>query len=344
MRLLYLSNPRTDFLQDLLYHGLVQLLGPENVVDHPPNPQYHGGRPETLEPWDFPMLFFDFPEPDRGELDELLASVDAVVVPSLRPGVIDVVREVVARRARPVVYVDGEDHYWLHGMSGLADVAFKREVLLRAPLLRIKSPPRRLYHRVRGHAEWADPLRRQLGVAHVGDKRALPMPLGVIDYGLEPHSEKEHDVVFLGSSTHAVRRSVAAAVEELGARGLRVVSGATSPAKRPSWDDYIRTLSRARVGISVRGGGFDTYRYWETPYAGAVLVAETPQIALPDNFVDGEDAFFAPVDELAETALRVLERDDLQEIAARGRERVLRHHTSVARAQRLLDHLPAAAY
>jgi hypothetical protein len=340
LRLLYLSNPRTDFLQDLLYHGLASILGAENVVDYPPNGHYHGERPETLEPWDFPMLFFDFPRPDAGNLDELLASVDAVVVPSLRPEIAGIVRQVVARRARPIVFVDGEDHCWLHGMAEVADVAFKREVLLRAPLLRLKSPPRRWYHRVRGHAEWSDPLRRQLGVAHAGDKRALPMPLAVIDYGLQPEAEKETDVVFLGSNTHELRRRVATAVEALSARGLRVVAGANSPAKRPSWEEYVRTLSRARVGISVRGGGFDTYRYWETPYAGAVLVAETPQIALPDNFVHGEDAFFAPVDDLVETAVAVLERDDLPEIAARGRERVLRHHTSVARAQRLLDHLP----
>jgi hypothetical protein len=340
LRLLYLSNPQTDFLQDLLYHGLVSILGAENVVDYPPNGHYHGERPETLAPWDFPMLFFDFPRPGAGDLDELLASVDAVVVPSLRPGVIDVVRRVVERRARPLVFVDGEDHYWLNGMAAVADVAFKREVLLRAPLLRLKSPPRRLYHRLRGHAEWSDPLRRQLGVATAGDRRAIPMPLAVIDHGLQPVPEKEHDVVFLGSGTHPLRKRVAAQVDALRERGLRVVTGVGAAETRPSWEEYVGTLTSARVGISVRGGGFDTYRYWETPYAGAVLVAETPQIALPGNFVHGEDAFFAPVDELVETAVRVLERDDLPAIAARGRERVLLRHTSVARAQRLLEHLP----
>jgi hypothetical protein len=337
VRLLYLANPQTDFLQDLLYHGLASLLGAENVVDYPPNGHYHGERPETLEPWDFPMLFFDFPRPDTGDLDDLLAGVDAVVVPSLRPGIIDVVRHVVERRTRPLVFVDGEDHHWLYGMAQIADVAFKREVLLRAPWLRLKSPPRRWYHRMRGHAEWSDSLRRQLGVAHAGDKRAIPMPLAVIDYGLEPARAKEYDIVFLGASTNPLRKRVAAELEQL--RGLRVAVGVASPSKRPSWDDYIRTLSSARVGISVRGGGFDTYRFWETPYAGAVLVAETPQIALPDNFVHGEDAFFAPVERLVETAVQALERDDLDEIAARGRERVLRHHTSLARAQRLLDRL-----
>lgn len=329
MKLLFLGRPQADFLQDALYHGLATTLGSENVLEPAPNPRYHGHRPQELGLWEFPMLFFDFPAPPAGSLDELLEAADAVVVTSLDN---DVVREVLARRARPVVFVDGEDHLYVTGVAAHVAAYCKREVLLHAPGERVRMPALRLADRVRGD----DPLRRRVAVSSVANRRIVPLPLGVIDIGLEPVSQKEWDIVFLGAWTAPARKRLADEVERLAARGYRVRVGVQSPGKRPDWQSYIDALTSARVGLSMRGGGFDTYRYWETPYAGAVLVAETPQIALPDNFVDGEDAFFAPVEQLVETAVAVLERDDLDEIAARGRARVLRHHTSVARAERLL--------
>jgi hypothetical protein len=107
---------------------------------------------------------------------------------------------------------------------------------------------------------------------------------------------------------------------------------------RLPWEEYMRLLASSRICISVRGAGFDTYRYWEIPYAGSLLLAERPQTVIPDNFVDGEEAVFAPVELLGEVARRLLERDTTA-IAAAGREKLLRSHTSVARAQVVLDRL-----
>ena len=45
MRLLFLAGRDPDYLQDAVYHGLVMLLGPENVVEHPENERYHGAVP-----------------------------------------------------------------------------------------------------------------------------------------------------------------------------------------------------------------------------------------------------------------------------------------------------------
>jgi hypothetical protein len=43
-------------------------------------------------------------------------------------------------------------------------------------------------------------------------------------------------------------------------------------------DDFYATLARAKVGVSVGGGGFDTYRFWEILGANALLLTETIDI------------------------------------------------------------------
>jgi hypothetical protein len=101
-------------------------------------------------------------------------------------------------------------------------------------------------------------------------------------------------------------------------------------------------MGSSRIGVSVQGLGYDTYRYWEIPYAGTLLLAETPQIVIPGNFVADHEAVFAPLKHLVSRARELLEADT-KEIAGRGRERVMREHTSVQRAQTVLDRLARSA-
>ena len=68
--------------------------------------------------------------------------------------------------------------------------------------------------------------------------------------------------------------------------------------------------------------------------------AESPRTVIPDNFVDGKEAVFAPVDQLVERARELLGRDT-SAIAAAGRTKLLAQHTSVQRAQTVLERLRA---
>jgi hypothetical protein len=100
----------------------------------------------------------------------------------------------------------------------------------------------------------------------------------------------------------------------------------------------MKLLSRSRIGISVRGLGYDTYRYWEIPYAGALLLAEAPRTVIPDNFCDGREAFFTPIERLAERARELLSTDT-GAVAEAGRRKLLARHTSVERARTVLERL-----
>jgi hypothetical protein len=101
---------------------------------------------------------------------------------------------------------------------------------------------------------------------------------------------------------------------------------------------YLEHLARSRIGVSVPGRGFDTYRYWETPACGALLVSMRPTIRIHDDFEDGRNAVHIDaVDDLVpiiEELLRDPQR--VARMAAAGREHLLAHHTDVKRAQRVL--------
>ena len=62
----------------------------------------------------------------------------------------------------------------------------------------------------------------------------------------------------------------------------------------------MQLLARSRIAVSVRGLGYDTYRYWEIPYAGA-LPCPSLRNGHSRQLRHGHEAVFAPVDRLVET-------------------------------------------
>ena len=143
-------------------------------------------------------------------------------------------------------------------------------------------------------------------------------------------------MTFLNAPTNPARALVREGLERLAADGIRV--RLLERGERMDWRSYIGTLARSRIGISVRGLGFDTFRYWEVPAAGALLLAETPRTVIPGNFVDGREAAFASVDRLIERVPELLERGT-EPVASAGHARLQEAHTSVNRARAVLDAL-----
>jgi hypothetical protein len=337
VRIAFLANPVHDYLQDAVYHGLVSILGPGNVVDYPPLERYHSRAPAGAI---HPQLWFDFPEPERAELPELVASADAVIVGSLRSGVRAAVGEVLAMTKRPpIALLDGEDDIFVLGAIKHVDAYFKREILRS----RTAGIPRELVRRghrlLRKGVENRDPLADPICVARAADRRLVPLPLAWIG-PLPERGAVEYDVAFLNGPTSPWRAVARTELERLRAEGARV--RLLEEGERLRWAEYLDVLRCSRIGVSVRGGGYDTYRYWEVPAAGALLVSEPLPILIPRNFDDGTEAVFAPLGEMA-ARIRELLGGDTERVAAAGRRRLEAAHTAVARAQTVLDALALAA-
>jgi len=338
MRIVFLANPVHDYLQDVVFHGLASLLGPENVEEFPPLERYHSGPPPGTP---YPFVWFDFPEPHRSSsLREALHDADAVVIGSLRSGIRALVDEVLAARPRPpVAFLDGEDDRFVLGVRPHVDLYFKREILLPWTSSRGREVLRRGHRLLRQRKENRDPLADPKHVARAGDPRLIPLPFAWAGE-LPRRGEPEHDVAFLVGPTSKERAVVRTGLERLAADGVRV--RLLEEGERLSWFEYIDVIARSRIGVSVRGGGYDTYRYWEVPAAGALLLAETPRIVIPGNFEDGEEAVFDAPHRLAARVPELLAADS-ERIAARGRARLQEAHLSVHRARRVLDELEALA-
>jgi hypothetical protein len=346
VRILFLPTYAPDFLQDLVFHGLVALLGSENVVDYPPLERFHASPPPGYRYQS--MQFLGLPPASHGDqpLEELVAAADAIVVGAIDGGTADLERVLALRGRRPIAVLDGWDAPYVRAAIKRVDVYFKRETLVAGRMLRARMPARQTYHALRRRPHWRDPLMRPLAVATTRLEKLVPLPFAVIDVGFRPQAGTLYDVSFVGAPTSKVRIALVEELRRMKREGYRVYvpndpewhAHVWHEPSRLQWEDYMRLLSASRISISVRGLGSDTYRYWEIPYAGSLLLAERPQTVIPNNFADGEEAVFAPVERLCDEARRLLATDTAP-LAAAGHEKLLRFHTSVARAQVVLDRL-----
>jgi len=165
-----------------------------------------------------------------------------------------------------------------------------------------------------------------------GTPDILPLPLGIPAQAMHPCDRpKDIDVSFVARSNHPWRKEIAA---RLAREGFFVRLDA--PVSRTAYCDI---LNRSRIAVSVRGSGYDTMRYWEIPYHGALLLSERLPIVLPDNFVDGESAvFFDSPAEMVDLSRGLLgDPARLERIAAAGRDLVRARHTAVHRARYVLE-------
>ena len=106
---------------------------------------------------------------------------------------------------------------------------------------------------------------------------------------------------------------------------------------------YAQLLSTSRVGLSCYGayGASDSFRYWEIPYFGGLLMSLPPVHVIPENFTHQQNAlFFKTVEELA-GCLEWVEAhpEDAEAMAKAGQHHLLTHHLTLHRAQYVVREL-----
>lgn len=334
MKILYLDHPEADFLSTLLFMGLCDELGAENVVDYPRKKSFHGEvhrypSPYTSDPgsmpwqnWDggdgvtapFPWMRAQESKPwSRQEVIDRIGEFSLVILASPRKyngqALADLIQAVGRDRLPRLVMVDGEDY--LDILPGALEdfrphVVFKRELLPQ-----VKSDVEARFH-----------------------VRVEPFPFAT---PLEPKDpvDKDIDVLFVGGGTWPGRVEACEALRR--AFGERFVGGIGMYLKYP---DYLSALARARVAVSVRGHGFDTLRFWEIPsMPGTLLVADRQPILRRFPFEHETTAlFFDNSNQLVEQVKRALGDEPWRaRIAAAGNAWLTAHHTPRARARQLLQ-------
>jgi hypothetical protein len=327
MNVLYLTDPFRDYLADQIYYGLCKLLGFERVIDYPYKPIYHD---PAVREWFLPQV----PGVPRqeGDILDLLCSrrIDLLVLSSPRRGGMTTLEALAGRvPLPPAVLIDGEDdsriRRSLYRRSGFG-LYFKREFALAW----------------RGAAGWA--RFRAFGLDGDLFRRTHPLPFSIILETTLQESQGPRDInAFFAARTSQGQRRKADALLR-GIPGIRYVGGVFDDDADRLFSlgdgDYYRNLHRAQIGVSVRGGGFDTLRYWEVVACGALLISEEPDIVIPTNFEHGRHAVFCRRDlaDLGALVRYYLSHQEKREtIAAEGYAHLLKYHTCERRAEYFLE-------
>ena len=179
------------------------------------------------------------------------------------------------------------------------------------------------------------------GIAVRGSYRKLkPYQLTVVPECTRTPRKRVYDVSFLGHLTSPDRaryiRALGRISTELGINCLLKASrGGPNPVGK---EEYVRTLLSSKAGLSMKGVGYDSVRYWEIPCYGSMLLSQRLPIQIPNDFVEGESAlYFDRDDELKRKIERyIIKSEEWKEIARNGQRHFFRNHTPAKRAESVL--------
>ncbi|MFA6459162.1 MAG: glycosyltransferase [Candidatus Paceibacterota bacterium] len=183
----------------------------------------------------------------------------------------------------------------------------------------------------------------------------IPLPFGIerrYISNYDPHTKKDIDIVCVfGQEEYPnLRREVRKLVEN--ANGLRTVTKNTNGSlfsrmmglapKDNGRVKFYDLLSRAKVGVSVGGGGYDTARFWEILGNNCILLTEKLDIYEPGSrALDYEriwqfgnlEEFESQLDKLS----NFLKSDYKTSNMSEEYVRILREHSTKARVLTILD-------
>lgn len=310
-RVLVLLSPSYDPAMDVLFEGLCGVLGPENVVEYPWKPLLHGER--AAEADNYPTTFRQPGSPR--DLDWVCTRLAEGFFDLVLYG--DMLKSIPREAMARIVAAAGDTPLFI--VDGWDDASDNQRMMLE--------------HLGIAHERIGAYFKREMIAGVDYGPKAIPLPLS---YPLcrvpDPVPARRTQALFwAGNRFYGLRR--------LYLEHLEAMTGLAFDTKYTQ-EDYARALDTSLIGISLRGFGFDTVRYWEVPAHGGALLAERTPLVIPHDFVDGETAlFFDDLPGFTDRLAWCLDHlEAVARIAAAGHRHFLRYHTGEARARQLLAH------
>lgn len=325
MRYLFINSRSPDYLEDMLFSGLTEILGDEAVFPFPVNINYYLSRrkyPRNLgqcrSPLNYPVDLVKVRKMVRNR------SFDAVIIGSAKKDTFETYLSVARNlpKAIPVIFVDGGDRPEVGGDARRMhfDSLFKEAASVRAFDIVFKRECR-------------------IGVEYAANVFPFPMSFrpveGLVCVG------KKYDVTFWGVESHEIRTQALGMLEDrYDCRRNGTTRGQVFRKYKRKGLFYLEELSGSRIVCNFRGVGWDTMRYWEAPGVGAFMLSGFPQIVIPDNFRACEHVIYCR-DDLSDLLPLVdyyLQNPEEREaIAEAGHRHLMKHHTHLQRAHYFLD-------
>jgi len=322
MKILYVTGHSADYVQDLTYSGLVKLLGVKNVVDYPWNQKFH-------------VPYKDYPRNlgyTKGSFfssifNRSIKNIDMVVVGASKvdcfKSYLEIIDEIPA--GIPTIFIDGGDQPGIGDDIALAyheaelyknvveirpfDYIFKREYLIDATYETNVFP--------------------------------FPMSFNLDRLPKKMNIPKKYDVSFWAVESWPIRTHALEILEDKFdcAQNGTMRNQVFKNYKRKG-TFYLEELSACNIVLNLRGGGWDTMRYWEVPAVNTFQLSQKPGIVIPNNFEDKKNIVFCQNDlsDLEDLCTYYLKHEEQRETIAReGFAHLCEFHTDLARAKYIID-------
>ncbi len=339
MRVLYIEHQEADLMSALMYLGICEELGSENVVDWPWKDTFHGETfkghvPDTsiidgiVGPYSW-MPSFPGKKWNDDEIVQNIKEFDLVILASPRPQNTRLVKWLVDTVGRKVinklVILDGEDYTtvrWDIIEYISPDVYFK---------LSMVQNPLDVYPSQRMNMQ--------------GLIKLIPIPLA-LPVNTLPTVEKDIDIAFLGGNNWYADRTEGFSVQDLTLS--KPVFEAKIKAEFPDkkfvcgnlpYNEYMQTINRAKVAISVSGSGLEPLRTYEIlSCQGTMLIRENIPVITPLPFINKDNcAIFNTQDDLIDAIRYYLNNEnERNRIAINGNKFLQDNFTPRTVAQYLL--------
>lgn len=321
MKILYLNTSSFDYVQDLTYSGLVKKFGVQNIIDYKWNKKFH--VPYKKYPKNNGYIknsFFKslFRRVNFNEFDYVF--IGSCKVEAFQ-SYIEIAGKIPAKT--PVIFIDGGDGHEVgidlktYGYPTLYqeainirpfDVIFKREYLIDA----------------------------------IHDKNIFPLPM-CFNFERLPKIEKgfKYDLSFWAVESHIIRTKALELLEnKFDCKENGTFRNQRFSQYKRKGSFYLQELAACKIILNLRGGGWDTMRYWEVPAVGGFMMSQEPGIVIPNNFEHEKEVIFIQDDlsDLIDLGKYYLKHSDKREqIAKNGHNKMLEYHTDLKRVEYIFD-------
>ena len=320
MRVLYINRNKFDYLQDLVYTGLVKSLGVENVIEMPWNNKFHLNHrkyPKNIGVYKGGLL--------RSLYNScFIKEVDIVIVASCHPDTLTTYLEIAPGipPAVPTVFLDGGD--WPEVAGDLDRLGGKE-----------------LYQQAMSVRPFDYIFKREYLVDMSYDDNVHPLPFA-FNFDRLPKISREYryDVAFWAVESHPIRTAALDLIEnKFDCKENGTVRNQVMKKYKRKGAFYLQELASFKVSLNFRGAGWDTLRYWEVPALGGFMISQNPGIVIKNNFEDKKDIVYCKDDlsDLIELCEYYLEHDNEREAIARSSlDKMKSYHTDAHRAKEVL--------
>lgn len=319
MKILFINSAQYDYLQDIVFSGLVKTLGQKNIIEVPRNLKYH--LPYKTYPKNIGYVKNSFIQ----SFIHSKSNYDAVIVGACKPDAFSVyINHALSIPASvPVIFIDGGDKSEIGGdLARLGHSYLYEEAISKRPFDLI--------------------FKREYKLDKKYPSNVYPLPFGFnLDRIPKIDNHRKYDVAFWANESHPIRTKALQLLEGK----FDCDSNGTSLGKniynfKRKGKEYLKELAACKINLSLRGGGFDTLRYWEIPAVGSMLLSEPADILIPNNFIHEKHAVFcdSSLDDLISICEYYLKEDAKREkITENGQLHLKMHHTDIQRARYIMD-------